>query len=190
VASSAPRPGFLETSGSKRAGGCQFVRFKGGFGATLRQAASMALCTITSGVMAPMYRRHPSPSRVKPCGKCRTASRLRGLTPRRHPGVLAAMFSTPQPAPQIQVAATRCLNNQQCLRRSSARMRDQSRRRPSQVFSMELVQQLLEGFLSRLTGHRHGLKISRRLLYRASSPGTINLPPPRVRRRCPALHDN
>jgi hypothetical protein len=33
-----------------------------------------------------------------------------------------------------------------------------------QGLGVELVQELLEGFLSRLTGHRHGLKIDRRLL--------------------------
>jgi hypothetical protein len=111
-----------------------------------------------------------------------------GLDPRRHPGALAAMSSTPQPATQMQVSPTQYLNNQQCLRRSSARMRDQSRRRPSQGLGVELVQQLLEGFFSCPAGRRHSVKIDRRLLYRASSSGTINLPPPRVRRRCPALH--
>ena len=65
---------------------------------------------------------------------------------------------------------------------------DQSHRRPSLVLRLEPVQQLLEGFFSCPTGHRHGLKIDRRLLYRVSFSGTINLPPPRVRRRCPALH--
>jgi hypothetical protein len=95
-----------------------------------------------------------------------------GLDPRRHLGVLAAMSSTPHPA----------------FTRST--IQDQSRHWPSQVFGMELVQQLLEGFLSCPAGHRHGLKIDRRLLYRALSSGTINLPPPRVRRRCPALHDD
>jgi hypothetical protein len=48
----------------------------------------------------------------------------------------------------------------------------------------------LEGFFSCDAGHRHGLKIDRRLLYRTCSSGAINLPPPRFRRRCPALYDN
>jgi hypothetical protein len=97
-----------------------------------------------------------------------------GLDPRRHPGVLASMSSTPRPA-----AST--TNEQTTAQRRT--MQDQSRRRPSQVFSMELVQQLLEGFLSCPAGHRHGLKIDRRLLYRALSSGTINLPLPRFRER-------
>jgi hypothetical protein len=61
---------------------------------------------------------------------------------------------------------------------------------PSQVFSMELVQELLEGLSSCPIGRRHGVKIDRRLHYRASSSSTINLPPPGVRWRCPELHDN
>jgi hypothetical protein len=73
---------------------------------------------------------------------------------------------------------------------SRCTVQDQSPRRPSQVFSMELVQQLLEGFLSCPAGHRHGLKIDRRLLYRALSSGAINLPLPRFRGRCSVLYDN
>jgi hypothetical protein len=69
-------------------------------------------------------------------------------------------------------------------------VQDQSHRRPSLVLRLEPVQQLLEGFFSCPTGHRHGLKIDRRLLYRVSFSGTVNLPPPRVRRRRPALHGN
>jgi hypothetical protein len=65
-----------------------------------------------------------------------------------------------------------------------------SRQGPSQVLGVELVQQLLEGFPSCPTGHRHGLKIDRRLLYRACSPGAINLPSPRLRRGGPVLHDD
>jgi hypothetical protein len=90
-----------------------------------------------------------------------------GLDPRRHPGVLAAMPSTPQPATQIP------------LTRST--VQDQSRRRPSQVLSTELVQKLLEGLSPCPTRGRHGRKIGRRLLYRALSSGTINLPLPRLR---------
>lgn len=40
---------------------------------------------------------------------------------------------------------------------------------PSQALGVELalfVQQLLEGFLARLTGHSHGLIVDRRLCYR------------------------
>jgi hypothetical protein len=70
----------------------------------------------------------------------------------------------------------------------TARLKISSHRRPSLVLRLEPVQQLLEGFFSCPTGHRHGLKIDRRLLYWVSFSGTINLPPPRVRRRCPALH--
>jgi hypothetical protein len=43
----------------------------------------------------------------------------------------------------------------------------QSRRRPSQVLRMELVQQLLEGLFSCPTGRRHSVKIDRCLLDRA-----------------------
>jgi hypothetical protein len=52
-----------------------------------------------------------------------------------------------------------------------------SHRRPSLVLRLEPVQQLLEGFFSCPTGHRHGLKIDRRLLYWVSLSGAINLPP-------------
>jgi hypothetical protein len=54
---------------------------------------------------------------------------------------------------------------------------------------MELVQELLERFLSCLTGRGHRRKKRRGLRDRASSSSTINLPPPRVRRGSPALHD-
>jgi radical SAM superfamily enzyme YgiQ (UPF0313 family) len=69
-------------------------------------------------------------------------------------------------------------------------LRGPSHQRQWQVFGAELIQQLLEGFFSCDAGHRHGLKIDRRLLYRACSSGAINLPPPRFRRRCPVLYDN
>jgi hypothetical protein len=62
--------------------------------------------------------------------------------------------------------------------------------RDSHLFSMELVQQLLEGLFSCPIGCRHGVKIDRRLLYRAPPSGTINLPPPRLRRGRPVLHDD
>jgi hypothetical protein len=67
---------------------------------------------------------------------------------------------------------------------------DPSHQGPSQALGVELVQQLLEGFLSCPAGHRHGLKIDRRLRYRACSPSAINLPPPRLRRGRPVLHDD
>ena len=67
---------------------------------------------------------------------------------------------------------------------------DQSHQGPSQGLGVELVQQLLEGIFSCPAGHRHGLKIDRRLRYRACSPGAINLPPPRLRRGRPVLHDD
>jgi hypothetical protein len=61
---------------------------------------------------------------------------------------------------------------------------------PSQALSgVELVQQLPEGFLACPAGDRHGLKIDRRLHYRAYSAGAINLPPPRLRWGRPVLHD-
>jgi hypothetical protein len=69
-------------------------------------------------------------------------------------------------------------------------VQDQSRRWPSQVLRLELVQQLLEGLSSRPAGRHHGVKTDRRLFYRALSSGTINLPLPRFRGRCPVLYDN
>jgi hypothetical protein len=45
-----------------------------------------------------------------------------------------------------------------------------SYQRPCEAFGMELVQQLLEGFFSRLTGRRHRREKSRRLLDRDKSP--------------------
>jgi hypothetical protein len=68
--------------------------------------------------------------------------------------------------------------------------RGRSRRGPLHALGIELLQELLEAFLSSPAGHRHGLKIDRRVRYRAWSSGAINLPPPWFRRRCPVLHDD
>ncbi len=56
--------------------------------------------------------------------------------------------------------------------------------------AIQLRQQLLEFHFACLVGCRHGAKENWRLLYRASPPGSINLPSPGVRSWCPVLNDN
>jgi hypothetical protein len=65
-----------------------------------------------------------------------------------------------------------------------------SRCRRWPVLRLELVQKLPEGHFSCPTGRHHRGKKDWRLLNRVRSSGAINLPPPRVRRRCSELHDN
>src|SRR5258705_6737480 len=77
-----------------------------------------------------------------------------------------------------------------CARKRVIQRWLRSRRRELQVLRLKLVQKLLEGHFSCPTGPRHRGKKDRCLLNRVRSSSTINLPPPRVRRRCSELHDN
>lgn len=53
-----------------------------------------------------------------------------------------------------------------------------------------LAQQKPERHLSRAIGLRHSLEINVGILDRGAATGPINLPPPRLRRFRPVLHDN